>query len=711
MPLDFASMLLQPTKATPWNLSPDGSSGAREQLKLAREKFEWEKKHADEQARLDREKQAAQMAQARLEAEATKAAKLQEDRLKVYGEFTKANGEGNFEGARAMVPMMSALGMGVELEGEVDGLPRYRVDMDAAAAQKEEDARLAQTSPYGGDEPPAGSMGSMEEGVGAEPTGETAEQSLRRLGAMGLGGETGSLQPPLGIRSSGEVDPVTGLTVGERVQNAIDDESGEPLRGPDEPDYTGGVPKNVIDTGAMADATLKRLDPSLKAAAAAFPDAQTATAAEGIRQGLRSSGLPFEKQAGLFDKATSAAATQRNAQINAQAQADRFRETRDDLTEKDKAAMRETGRKGADELAQRNDIPGGVKALRTADEIDDLLEDTGPGSKENDTMIAGALMSIQDVKGIPSDRDLAMAFGMDKASTITQVLDYIGTKWQGGFQPDQRAAIKSFIERVRKSQKEKLTTYLDSTDTISDYNEHEQAGYKGRAKRAVPGYIYNEWLDTHKQRDEGSAGDKGKSGGGEDFDRALDDEAKKAGYDPTKIRAVIRHESSGGQGDAKSVAGAAGAFQLMGDRAQEVGTSSEELLAMPAAQQVPYGIKYLKNTGLKGDAPPRDYALAFAAPAYIGKSDDTVIKQYKKGTKRGDTTREQNPGWVPKGGGDITVGSILDFYGLRGETSKQPNESPALRLQKERAGTTSALPPPKSVLDQEVADLARKAGK
>src|SRR6187402_1411464 len=129
MAVNFASMLLQPTKTSAWDLSPGGSSTARENLKLARERFDWEKKQAEENARLEREKQGAMMAKARLEAEATKAAKLQEDRLKAYTEFTKVNGEGNFEAARAMVPMMSALGMGVELEGEEGGLPRYRVDM------------------------------------------------------------------------------------------------------------------------------------------------------------------------------------------------------------------------------------------------------------------------------------------------------------------------------------------------------------------------------------------------------------------------------------------------------------------------------------------------------------------------------------------------------------------------------------------------------
>jgi hypothetical protein len=78
-------MLLEPTKATPWNLAPDGSSNAREQLKLARERFEYEKQRNKEQDELDRLKlkgdearRAALAEKQRLEREALAQAKLLE---------------------------------------------------------------------------------------------------------------------------------------------------------------------------------------------------------------------------------------------------------------------------------------------------------------------------------------------------------------------------------------------------------------------------------------------------------------------------------------------------------------------------------------------------------------------------------------------------------------------------------------------------------
>jgi len=688
MALELSDMLL---KLSPMSGLSGGaghdSSMERKRLQLMREQFENEKRQQAERNRLSLLAEQGEMARARManerqkaKADATMAAQLQKDKLAAYTEFTKLNGEGNIEGARAMVPMMSALGMGVNLEGEGEGLPRYRVDMDAQEAAGAQAKQELQASPRG--------------------PNESALQSLNRLSVLGIDGETGGLDAPAGIQSSDEVDPVTGQSVGDRVMAAIGNDTGKPLRGPDETDYTGGVPKNVIDLGATQAATEQRLGPLMAGLAEAYPDKITQDSARSVAAGLSFSGLPGGKQLDAFDKAMGGPTTQRNTQISAAAQAERFRETRDDLTEKDKAQMRQDGRRGADELAQRDDIPGGVKALRTIDEIEDLLTDDSP---ENDTMVAGALLSIQDVKGIPSDKDLAMAFGMDKASTITQVLDYIGTKVKGGFQPEQRAAILSFMKRVGESQKQKIFGYLESTRNLGDYNDHERQGYEGRAKRAVPGYLYNEWLDTHK--DEGPSGDAkgGGAGGSTDFDAALDEQAKGAGLDANKIRAVIRHES-GGKADAKSVAGAAGVFQLMGDRAQEVGTSSEDLLEMSPAEQVPYGIKYLKNTGLKGDAPPRDYALAFAAPGYMGKSDDTVVAQYKKGSKRGDQVRAQNPGWVPKDGSDITVGSILSFYGLDGDKGKaEPKTAGA------KAAEPAKLPEPTTPEEKRVQELLLKA--
>jgi hypothetical protein len=691
VPINFAQMLLQPTKATPWDLSPTGAGTAREQLKLAREKFEFDKKRAEEEDRLAREKQAAEMAKARLEVEATKAAKLQEDRLKVYGEFTKASGEGNIEAMRSMVPMLHSLGMDIELEGEEGGLPRYRVGMDASAAQQAESEQLAKTSPYGED--------------------ETAEQSLSRLGAMGLGGETGSLLPPLGIRGSDEVDPATGQSVADRVA-ATYGMPGEKTatRGPDEEDFTGGVPKNVIDMGASAASTLHRLDPSLKAAAAAYPDAQTSAAAEQLRLGLRGSGLPYEKQQAAFDKAISGPASQRNAQIAADAQAERFRETRDQLTEVQKAGLQEQGRTEADRFSKDLKMADVGNAFRAGKTILDVLDDKDPN---NDSMIASELMTFQNVKGTPSDTDLKMAFNIPMATAMDQAFTMIKQMVMGGMQAPQKEAIRAYM----KAKTAELTTasfeYLDQAQLRASgdtFNEHSRKAFLQNVKSSVPGHVYNAWLDMKKGRDEGSGGDPGKgaelSGKGgkydpnsvnsdladmSDFDLELEGQALENDLDPGKIRRIIGPES-GGKADARNPkSGATGLIQFLPSIARDLGTSTEELAKMSATEQLPFVMKYLSDRGVTSDSSAEDYVMAVAAPAFIGKPPETVV--YRKGSKEW----EQNPAWRPPGGGDITVDSIGRFYrgggkedGAKGAAKlpepKTPAEKRYLELLKKRGG-------------------------
>ncbi len=682
MPLNLQNLIHTPSPVRQLDLTGMfGSPGntAREQLKLAREKFEWDKKRADEEDEYNKMKLGAEQARHQAEAEATKAAKLQEDRLKVFGEFSKASGEGNVEAVQSMVPLMASLGMGIELEGEEGGLPRYRVDMDAAAAQKAEDERAAQTSPYG--------------------ENETAEQSLQRLGAMGLGGETGSLQPPLGIRASEEVDPATGQSVADRV-SATYGMPGEKTatRAPDTQDFTGGVPKNVVDMGAMADATLARLDPALQGMAAAYPDKETRLGADAIRTGLRSSGLPFEKQAALFGKAAGDVASQRNAQIAAQAQSDRFRETRDQLTPMDMSTLRSRGENSAQALAKEMDVKGAAQAITTADEILDLLDDP---SKENDTMIAGALMSIQNVKGIPSDRDLAMAFGMDKASTVTQILDYIGTKVQGGFQPEQREAIKSFVKRVTETQRSRAYDFLDSSEKAGDLDENERRGYLGGMERAVPSWLRQEYEeDRQKSKGKKSAamagtGKTAQNAPGDvtsDFDIELESQAMENDLDPAKVARIIGPES-GGRADARNKdSGATGLIQFLPSVAESLGTSTDALAKMSSAEQLPFVMRYLSERGVTSDSPPEDYAMAVAAPNFIGKPPDTVV--YAKGSK----AWEQNPAWRPKDGGDITVGSIQGYYD-RGSKAKGA-ETPK-----------TALPEPTTPAEKRLRELREREGR
>lgn len=77
----------------------------------------------------------------------------------------------------------------------------------------------------------------------------------------------------------------------------------------------------------------------------------------------------------------------------------------------------------------------------------------------------------------------------------------------------------------------------------------------------------------------------------------------------------------------------------------------ERFWRLSASEQAPFIGKYLDLIGRKWGQPGDTY-LAVGAPAFVNASDHTVI--YPVGSK----AWQQNPGWRPKGGGDITAGSM-----------------------------------------------------
>lgn len=99
---------------------------------------------------------------------------------------------------------------------------------------------------------------------------------------------------------------------------------------------------------------------------------------------------------------------------------------------------------------------------------------------------------------------------------------------------------------------------------------------------------------------------------------------------------------------------AAGLFQFIPKVSAELGFTTDDILGMAPAEQLKVYEKYLDKWNYSGE---NSLAIMQAAPAYANASEDTVV--YKKGSK----AWEQNPGWRPEDGGDITVGSINKYYG------------------------------------------------
>jgi hypothetical protein len=727
MPLDMNDMLLKlsPLSGLGGGAQRQDSSMERKRLQLMREQFENQKQQQAESNRLHLLAEQGEMARARMaserqkaKAEATMAAQLQKDKLAAYAEFTKLNGEGNIEGARAMVPMMSALGMGVNLEGEAEGLPRYRIDMDAQAAAGEQAKQALQASPRG--------------------PNESALQSLNRLSVLGLDDATGNLDdtsvarratstdgaqqftPELSrdaavedaltpgegdAQATGDVSVASGglmpasLSSGDAYAQALaagqsaKDAMGLPAQGRGAEDFTGAVPSNVIDLGATQAATLRRLDPVMSGLAEAYPDAVTQEGARGISAGLRGSGLPLAKQLEAFDKGISGPAAQRNAQIGADAQADKFRETRDELTPVQEEELKSKGYSRADGNYKNAKVAESVSTLEAGKTVTGLLT----GDKRNHQKAVNYLMTMTGNKGAQTEADALRVIGKGRLSTIDELKEWIHDRAATGFSPEEVNSILEFVDMQSERNRGVVFGYLDKQHEQMDNpktHERVRAGYEEFINGgSVPPELLDEYEELRKAEQaedakSGKAAPRGRAdpaplgtgglGDMSDFDLELEAQALEADLDPEAMRAVMGPES-GGRPDARNAAsGATGIGQFLPSVAKALGTSTDELAKMSATEQLPFLIQYYKGHGLGADSPPEDYVMATAAPAFIGKSADTVV--YPKGSK----AWEQNAPWRPKDGGDITVGSILAFYKPRGG-SAAANAAPEPKTELDRA--------------------------
>jgi hypothetical protein len=764
MAIDTGSMLmkLNPLSAIQ---APGGGGGGgmeRERLRLMREQFEYQKQRNIEEDKQARLKAKAEAAAAAAAAEEARAAKLLESKQAAYAKFTELNGQGKIEEARSMVPLMSSLGMGVDLLGEENGLPAYAIEMDAAAAQKAEDERMAQASPYDTDTPP-GAYGSMEEGMGA-PGPETAEQSLSRMGALGYpANETGNLDDPslsrgpsltdevmtvggpeqlAGVDASvtdaltpGEGDvgyvpseyeaPSAGaygsmeegagfdrpeeeplsvevtaggvmpasLSKGDAYAQALDagqrarDAMGLPARAPDEEDYTGAVPKNVLDTGASYAQTLRRLDPMMAGLASAMPDDASKEVATKTGEALRHTGLPLTAQLDAYGKAINEPISVLNAQTVAKGQQER----QDGLSLKDKIGIREEGFNQARARFNDQKLQSAIDADSLAETIKQLLEDPDP---LNDMQIGPLLLELSNVKGTPSDTDLNIALGIPKGSLIDKAVDAFGTWAAGGIQRPQKDALLGYAAKQKARQRKRLQEFMGiGEEQTNDPNQHEEvrAGWKNFLN-TIPRQYRDEYETEKKKK---AAGGKTASTGGR-RDGALGVEldrlAKEAGLSGDAVLATVGGESQGDAGAVNGFTGKhGGILQFSKDTwekvAKAVGTpdiSWDDMLKLSPVEQAPYAIAYLKSTGLTDKDDAGEYAMATFMPDYRKKPDGFVLGE-KDSTEIsfGKVTKgkvwEQNPSL--RDGDKITVGGVKAKGRARaakgGETAKAKGDAPS----------------------------------
>lgn len=653
MALDFASMLLQPTKTSPWDLSPGGGSMARENLRLARERFEWEKAQADKEAEYKRQslaaeaaKQAALREKERLDREATAQAALLKQQQDARAKFSELAGSGKVEQAQAMVPYLDSLGIGVKDLGGIGGLSVFELNdraQEAAAASAEQ----------------------SQQPLGAN---ETAEQSLGRMGTMGLdtANARGTLEQPAGIGSTEDA------FARAQAASQYSELTGKPAAPPDEEDYTGAVPRNVIDLPAQQAATLARLRPMLGAVQESYPKDYRGSA-EKTAEAVSKSGLPAVESLALFKELRQSPDELIKAELNANAQKDKFRETRDELTPVQAEQLKGEGFSRANTSYKNSGIADFVTSIKAADTVDDLLK-SGP---RNHGKVVNYLMQMTGNKGPQTEQDALRTIGGGQISSIDQLFDWLHKQAGEGFSPELQQSIKDFVQIERGRSESGVYDWLDSMGgQMENPKTHERvrAGYEEfRDSGAIPQGLLRQYQEDRekerKQKGSSAAAPAGKGAQFDpnpvsgDFDIELEGQALESDLDPDKVKAIIGPES-GGKANAKNAAsGATGLIQFLPSIAKKLGTSVEELAKMSPTEQLPFVMKYLSGTGINSDSPPEDYAMAVAAPAFIGKPANTPV--YKKGS----IEWEQNPAWRPADGGDITVGSIQAYYAGGGKAA------------------------------------------
>lgn len=765
MAIDTNSMLLRLNPMTPLDLSPllqaqnqaRAKGMERQQLELARQRFEEEKRENARQREYAKVEEAGRNARLALEQqeklraeEAARQAELLKQQQAALGKAGEFGGTGKAQQLAALSPLLDQLGYDQNYLGSEGGLPAYDF-----VNRAQEQARADQQFEQG---PRA---------IDGWDGGESALQSLNRLQGLGLGyatNERGTLEDPSGADrpavtgavdealslepSAGGLDEATGealtpgdadlataaefgsdsdatVSVGRSMapgslssgdayaqalaasQHARDNRA--PLRGHAEEDYLGAVPRNRIDMAAMAAETNARLSPMLKSIAGSLPTKELRDTAEAVGKGASGLGLEATDALGEFGKGMAPALDIYKGEQNIQTQ----KEKNSQLSRMDKSTLQGRGSSKGEGLYKERRIDKSLNSIGKAAEVKRVLANN---IKEDDGMVASAVMDAQNVVGAPSNTDLEFAFNIPKGSLVTQGLAIIEEAVKGGMSRAQKAAIESYMKAVEETQQRNLTDYLDNAfDTIDNdrsLDPEERAGFKSYIERSVPASVYNRYWEEREKREKEPGARRGGPGRGAtapasgEAGAELQRQAEAAGLNGQVLGRLMSGESGGdpnaaneNRTDGAPKSSAKGVFQMIDATAQALGyKDAAEYAAQPLAKQIEDGLKLFKNKELTADSPPEDYALVLAAPSFVGKwkSRDDVV--YEKAT----TGHAGNAPWWPADGGDITVGSIADYY--MGKGGKPAEAAPA----KADAANRANLPEPKTPAERRIVELLNK---
>lgn len=130
-------------------------------------------------------------------------------------------------------------------------------------------------------------------------------------------------------------------------------------------------------------------------------------------------------------------------------------------------------------------------------------------------------------------------------------------------------------------------------------------------------------------------------------------EGEARGYPAEELNAVIQVESGWNPAARNPTSDASGLIQFMPFVLKNLGWTgtTAEFRKLTSGEQAEWVGRYFDPVANRWKYPGDTY-LAVAASGYVGAADSSVV--YPQGSK----AWEQNPGWRPADGGDITAGSI-----------------------------------------------------
>lgn len=437
--------------------------------------------------------------------------------------------------------------------------------------------------------------------------------------------------------------------------------------------------KNKIDMPAMHAQVLKQLNPYLDAAQASYAEPYQASVGQSANA-VRGLGLPLSESIKQFQESRQSPDSLIRADMQAQSaagdQAARLAETQ---------ALHGQGRiKQGYELADGAGKDVNVKDVwerrRSVALARSVLTDD---STINDYMAGAGISRMMGERGSTTEQDVARVIGAGSASWIDQVRNGLFRNVVGGLSPEQRRSLLGILAKSQGEDDSRVFGLLDNLgeeENKPDTNPEVRQGINSWRTTHIPRDLRDEWEKRKKLKEPGQKpaavkpfdmeeDSKAEHGVGlnQDFHTALNSEADANGVDAEKILPLINKESIGGDpAAANPLSSARGLIQMIDEvaksytnpRTGEKFKDADEITQLSAVEQAPIVAQYFKDKGVTKDSSAEDYAMAVAAPKFRGKPPETVV--YPKDSEAWKANRP----WRPADGGDITVKSILAFYGL-----------------------------------------------